>query len=286
MTDQRIKNEASSIVFVLGMHRSGTSALAKVLGYAGGHIPADVLAPNQGNPRGYWEPRSVVELNNRFLQLVDRHWSDPKPLSPEQRESLLNSVNVDAAVAVLRSELDAMGSSKRPLVLKDPRLCRLIPVWREAAAACGLESQCLIASRNPFEVAESLFARDRMKLFPALELWLTYMLEAERGTRGMGRTVVSFEDLMTDWRRTLATAVDAVGTCGIELDSAAGQVVKFLDRRLIKSHERSDSLVPLSSMHRIMLPWTLAKKRYITGQHFAGIAQQEALSVVQAYYRH
>ncbi|MDO6746268.1 glycosyltransferase [Gilvimarinus sp. 1_MG-2023] len=224
-----------TVVFVLGMHRSGTSALAKVLGYAGGHIPAQVLPPNQDNPRGYWEPKSVVELNNRLLQQVDRHWSDPKPLTNEQHNSLVSRPNINAAAAVLKSEIDAMGPCKRPLILKDPRLCRLIMVWREAAKKCDLESQCIIAYRSPFDVAESLFARDRMKLLSSLELWLTYTLEAERNSRGMSRTIVSFKELMADWHTTLSKAIDTAEIAGLDLDLATSQVTSFLDQKLITS---------------------------------------------------
>ena len=61
---------------VLGMHRSGTSALARVLSLRGAALPRQVLPPNAGNEKGYWEPERVVALNERILQSAGLAWND------------------------------------------------------------------------------------------------------------------------------------------------------------------------------------------------------------------
>lgn len=79
MIDRIDQKRPQEFVLILGMHRSGTSALARVLNLAGLHLPSDLLEPNQDNPLGYWEPKNIVKINNQLLQQFDRHWADPKP---------------------------------------------------------------------------------------------------------------------------------------------------------------------------------------------------------------
>ena len=64
-------------VLVFGMHRAGTSALARVLSLRGAELPGRVLPANTGNPTGYWEPESVVQFNDRLLEYFGVEWNDP-----------------------------------------------------------------------------------------------------------------------------------------------------------------------------------------------------------------
>ena len=41
-------------LFVLGMHRSGTSALTRVLSIAGAKLPASLMDAGKGNNGGHW----------------------------------------------------------------------------------------------------------------------------------------------------------------------------------------------------------------------------------------
>ena len=63
------------MTIVLGMHRSGTSALSGMLQAAGLQAPSDVLGASAGNPLGYWESRRLVGLTDRFLNRLGCSWS-------------------------------------------------------------------------------------------------------------------------------------------------------------------------------------------------------------------
>ena len=60
---------------VLGMHRSGTSALSGMLAQAGLNAPNDALGATDNNKRGYWESESLVTLSDQFLLSENSHWS-------------------------------------------------------------------------------------------------------------------------------------------------------------------------------------------------------------------
>jgi hypothetical protein len=46
-------------LLVFGMHRSGTSALTRVLNLRGAALSRQMVAPKSDNPRGYWEPAGL-----------------------------------------------------------------------------------------------------------------------------------------------------------------------------------------------------------------------------------
>ena len=55
------------LLFVLGMHRSGTSALTGALAKSGATPGAHLMPPTTDNPEGYWECAPVARLNDELL---------------------------------------------------------------------------------------------------------------------------------------------------------------------------------------------------------------------------
>src|ERR1700740_3710073 len=65
------------IIFVLGMGRSGTSALTRVLSLCGARLPEPLLGASESNLTGHWEPIDAINLNNAFLRRYAASWYDP-----------------------------------------------------------------------------------------------------------------------------------------------------------------------------------------------------------------
>ncbi|MDN5923369.1 MAG: hypothetical protein L0H70_00035 [Xanthomonadales bacterium] len=183
-------------ILIAGMHRSGTSALARVINLLGADIGTELTPAAPGNPRGYWEEKAIVELNDECLVALGSAWDDPTPLPKDW---------LDAPwMASWRSRLAAHLRQRQgePLiVVKDPRLCRLLPAWMPVLAELEISPHVVVAIRNPCEVAMSLARRDGMDPSRSHLLWLSYMLDAERDSRGFSRVFTTFSDLLTDWRR-------------------------------------------------------------------------------------
>src|SRR6185437_13407266 len=83
-------------------------------------------------------------------------------------------------------------------VVKDPRMCRLMPIWRKVLAELDAQGRFAIPLRNPLEVARSLEKRDGLPLAHGCLLWLSHVLEAERETRGSRRVFIHYHDLLAD----------------------------------------------------------------------------------------
>jgi hypothetical protein len=198
-------DDSRPALVVLGMHRSGTSALARALAFCGYAVPNDLMAPQNDNPKGFWEPVSVVELNGRILAALGATWDRPGPFLLPAVDLRTSSERISAAIA--RKWLpDAVEALRRSygtsgaIVLKDPRIVLLLPLWRAALVEAGYTPRFVLAYRNPLEVAASLRERPRLRdlaLRSSLLLWQSYNLPAlELEISGALGTIVSYERLL------------------------------------------------------------------------------------------
>jgi hypothetical protein len=189
-------------ILVLGMHRSGTSAVAGVASVLGASPPAHLLPAAQDNPSGYWESFGLAGVNDWILNQRGAAWYDclnfdSGALDKRQR--------VVALTLIMVGVMSEFGAGLIPLI-KDPRLCLLLDLWLPALQALNLPTAVLLVLRHPHEAAASLAARDDLPTTVSLALWLRHMLDAELATRGHPRHVLSYHTLLQNWRQTMAIA--------------------------------------------------------------------------------
>lgn len=186
-------------VIVLGMHRSGTSAFARVASLLGCDLPKNLMPADKGNDLGHWESNSVTSLNERLLATAGSKWDDWTPLNKGWEKSAVSPAFLAEAQKVLKDEY---GNS--PLfVLKDPRICRLALLWLKAIKGLGVRPVIAFPLRNPYEVSNSLATRDGSEQGFGLLLWLRHVLEAEAATRDLPRYFFTFEQMLADWGRVI-----------------------------------------------------------------------------------
>jgi hypothetical protein len=191
---------AAMAILVLGMHRSGTSAIARVLNLRGADLGRDLLPPKQDNERGFWENAAILALHERFLAAQQWHWHDLLTPADHWQQDVPAREFVAGLPAVLTQQY---GDSKL-LLVKDPRLSLLAPLWIEVLSAKRVRPVFVITIRHPDEVAASLAERDGFSFARSRWLWLQHLAEAERATRGHPRVFVHYERLLADWRSELA----------------------------------------------------------------------------------
>jgi O-antigen biosynthesis protein len=196
----------SVALIVLGMHRSGTSALAGMLSHLGVAFGPRLLPPSPDNPRGYWEHADIVALHHQLLADVGYGWDDLRPLPP----GFFASEAACRARRQLAAILTRDFSGAALWGVKDPRLCRLVPLWLPLFDEMAAMPRFILALRHPRDVAASLAARDGLAVERGLLLWLRHVLEAERATRGRPRSLVHYEHLLAGggWRAIAARVAD------------------------------------------------------------------------------
>jgi hypothetical protein len=210
-------------IVVLGMHRSGTSALSGILRLLGCDLGADLLRPNEFNPTGYWENQSVVRLNERILSHLGTSWSDVfLPPYHLDRTDLRDVFEAEA-----RALLDKAFSGKQTWVLKDPRLSMLIDFW--LPYLCERNASFIHVVRHPVDVANSLERRDGFPRERGLLLWFIQNLSAEFFTRGLNRCFVNYEDYIRDWRGSLEEVFRQLDLSPVRsFDRATDEVGQFI----------------------------------------------------------
>lgn len=183
-------------LLVIGMHRSGTSATSGMLARLGAQVPASLMVPTPDNPRGYWESTALMQFHDEVLASAGTGWSDWDPFNPHWMKSLVSSDFIARLPGILAREY----GDARLLLVKDPRICRLLPLWRHVLAEIGIAAKFVLPVRHPLEVSRSLEARNDFGLNRSYLIWLRYMLDAELQTRGHRRVFVGYADLLADWR--------------------------------------------------------------------------------------
>lgn len=206
-------------ILVLGMHRSGTSALTRLLSLAGAGLPQELIEAGEGNRSGHWESRRLALHNDDLLKQMGATWSDWHPLD----WSALPDSDIRAAQEDIADLVAEQFGDTDLLVLKDPRICRLVPLYHAALTHAGYRVVAVLPYRNPVEVIDSLMARSNWPAHAgrvdAALLWLTHILEAEQASRKIPRIFVSFAEMLSDWQ-PLITGLETVGGLRFEVPPA------------------------------------------------------------------
>jgi hypothetical protein len=219
------------------MHRSGTSVLTHLLSRMGCHAGSpESLAPGDAaNARGYWERVDAVALDERILAAAHASWWEVADLD------LGSLADADRRrFAEQARDIVASLDEHRPWVLKDPRLCVVLPLWRPALSA----PMFVLIHRHPLETARSLQARDGFPLAVGIALWEVYNLAALRYSLGAPRLRVSYDRLSGDPRGVAASlAADlAPWAPGALVTPAAEDLAAVVDSALHHQRARPDEL--------------------------------------------
>jgi hypothetical protein len=221
---------SSRAVLVIGMHRSGTSALARGLQMLGVYLGNDFLDTRPDNPTGYWEDKNIYELNERLLAALGLKWEEVALIDDTRWHRPEVEVLLTEAVEYLRSHFVS-----HPLWgFKDPRTIRLLPFWQSVLRRLDVHESYLVVIRNPRSVAQSLLKRHGMDEITAHFLWLAYMVPYLSEIAGKPFIVADYDLVMADPRSQIERIARGLK---IPLDESAtvaiGQFAgEFLDPKL------------------------------------------------------
>lgn len=184
-------------IMVLGMHRSGTSALTRAINLLGAELPKNMLGANLSNPTGHWEPERLIALHDQMLAEAGSSWDDWRSFDPND----LGAQRLRFYKAEIARLIDEEYGSAPFFVLKEPRISRFVPLYAEILRRMRIDVRYVLIDRNPLAVIASLANRNGFTMGFSSLLWLRHELEAERATRGRSRILLSYESLLDDWRQ-------------------------------------------------------------------------------------
>jgi hypothetical protein len=205
------KSGKQRIVVVLGMHRSGTSLLANLLSVLGVDLGDNLLPGDACNQMGYWENASIYHTQDALLNHLAKDWGQcglayPFAIDWERLPELQGYK--EELVSIVRAQITG---AKGIWGFKDPRTCRLLPIWKQIFAELDLEPLYVLAVRDPAVVADSLVKRDGLDPLLSELIWLLHNLDAVRDIGGDLRLVIDYDRWFTAPReqaKAVAKALD------------------------------------------------------------------------------
>ena len=215
------------IVIVIGMHRSGTSALSGILHKHGILMGEDRNLrprPLPENPTGFYENVRFRRMSDRILKESDYCVKSWDPAVSVVRAGRLNRLRVRLLLSQYDRRYEAWG-------WKDPRSCLTLKIWLDELARLDRLHQVRLVYiyREAASVARSLVRRGNTTFEIALQLWTVYNQRAlqEINRRSVPTRFIAFEDLCHQPLRTAEQLLDFLGTtCN------PGTINAFIDRRL------------------------------------------------------
>ncbi len=237
------ERSARPALFVLGMHRSGTSAITGALRHSGVWVgeETELTDANVENPLGFWERRDMRDLCDQMLHSAGADWWKVASFDPNAIPRV--------TLAEQRRKFEKIVSAVdkfQAWVIKEPRLCLLLPILRHYVT----NLVCIHIHRNPVEVARSLQARNGFSISAGLALWEVYNLHALRASEGLPRISLSYESLMLHPLETLNALVKELDGLGGEhpIKPDGGLIERFIDLNLyhqrVTDEETEDYLLP------------------------------------------
>lgn len=183
------------LVVVLGMHRSGTSAITRGLQAVGVGLGDKLMPPLAGvNEKGFWEDLEIVDLNVEMLAALKSDWHFLAAITAADVETLRYQGYVDRAAVLLSAKL-----SQTPAYgFKDPRTSKLLPFWVEVFKAMGIQPYYVLAIRNPLSIEKSLAKRDAFDPKKSYLLWIEHVVTSLAYTEQQRLIVIDYDRLMRD----------------------------------------------------------------------------------------
>jgi len=155
-------------LIITGMHRSGTSFLARALNMSGvflgdlESLTSHELMYSPDNERGHWENKKILELTKKTLSANHGEWDKlPKKITINKK--------LGKEIGSAIKEITESGSLAAGF--KDPRIIPCLDSWLKF-----LPKEIVLVGifRHPLKVAESLKIRDGFSYEKSLQLWKTY----------------------------------------------------------------------------------------------------------------
>ena len=256
-------------VLVLGMHRSGTSAVGAVLellglnwGKFGEGLPAD-----EDNPKGYWERKDIVELNDFLLEVCEGRWDKVSKFSLAQ----LSSENRDKFHRKAKLILENF-HDKEPFFIKDPRLCLTLKEWVPLLS----KPVGLLVYRDPLQVAQSLAKRNSMPIPVGLALWQFYWHSVSSGLGRLPFFVIYHEELMknpVEVVHQLFSFLQKNGGSKLELPETES-ILALIEPTLFRHRGRCEEQMNLMSAQQLQLMQDFEHRKNIKEINFEELSDQ------------
>lgn len=229
--------ENKTLVCVLGMHRSGTSALTRLVNACGVYLGEneELMPSTEENPKGYFEHNYLSSLNEQLFTQNNASWCQLEKFSLRK----LKRKSLGAYLEKTGSALTQLFSQHDIAGIKDPRMCILLPLWLKYF---NFKKVVVIhIFRCPTEVALSLQKRDQNFSHERIaKLWEIHVTSQLQAAENIENIAVSHIDLLQQPLKITSAIENFLTPFSQNIHAADPEVVKdFITDKLHRNRDQS-----------------------------------------------
>lgn len=217
-----VRDKKGKVICVLGMHRSGTSMLMRLLNICGVSVGkhADLVPAKQYNKKGYWESKQVLRINEEILKIFDGWWNNP----PVLKDGWENDPRLDDLYSEAEIFVDSMNNNYDVWGFKEPRTCLTLPFWQKIIP----NMIYVVSFRSPDNVAKSLQKRGDMISSDGILLWSLYWKSILKYTKNRKRHFVYFDNLFSNWQKELGKIMRFIDEDTVTTEGHFNEIKDFI----------------------------------------------------------
>ncbi len=193
-----------TVVCITGMHRSGTSMVARMLNLAGLYLGPNekIMHPGDDNPESFWENNDFVQMNDQILSAFGGAWDFPPDLP-------LNWTSSKKMASLRQITMEVIGQFKDRKIWgwKDPRTSLTLEYWQELIP----DLKVVIVIRNPRDIFQSLSKRGYSSLIFGSRLTTYYFNNIFSATKPENRIVTHYDTFFNKPEDELLRLIEYLG---------------------------------------------------------------------------
>jgi len=178
------------------MHRSGTSVLTHAIETLGAYLGSKPIDAKKDNEKGFFENTTVLRYNQDILTSLNCSWDSILIPNLTQQQVTENSNLLTELICREYKHINFWG-------IKDPRIIRLNIIWQETFQNLNITPYYLLANRNPQEVANSLYLRNKINICVSLLLWLQHQIDSLELIIEHGGIVIDYNKMLSKPRHEI-----------------------------------------------------------------------------------
>ncbi|WP_243313948.1 sulfotransferase family protein [Fundidesulfovibrio agrisoli] len=196
------------------------------------------------NPRGFFENTDIVSIHDMLLQELGCRWDNIGNYP-------LRWLETDAAKVAqgrIRRIIERDFADKEFFVIKDPRMCRLFPLWSDILETKHIKPKVVLIVRHPFEVAKSLQKHHGFSMLKGHLLWLNHIRDSIFHSASFHREFIRYDDLLAEPLRCLNKIIGGLNLAPLVSQKFAYEAVVDIVKPDLK-HFKRDSGAAVEFSH-------------------------------------
>lgn len=266
--------QPKTAIFILGMHRSGTSLVTAAIKSLGANLGEQLLLSTIDNPKGYFEDEEVVALNMRLLEHYHISWDTILYHAPP--ELFAHPTYFDSAV---ESILKRLSENDDTFAIKDPRMALLLPIWLKKCGEMSIQIKYVFTFRHPAAVAQSLISRDAMSLQHAIVFWVTNTFQNLTYLDAHNSIFVEYDELLTSPDVVLNSlhsflAISSIESTSSEIEHFKHNILDPALKRSVFHHLNGAQICEQIALKLYNELQVSTKKGYVSETNIASLKQR------------